>query len=54
MQPYDLDTRRLLAAERVAQLKRDARQEPARRRRVRPHVPQVPWAERRAATGEAA
>ena len=48
MQPYDLDTRRLLAVERVAQLKRDARQAPARRRRVRPQVPYAPWTARRA------
>ena len=35
MSVYDLDTRRLLARERVEQLERDAQERPARRRRAR-------------------
>ena len=56
MSVYDLDTRRLLARERVEQLERDAQERPARRRRTRvrrllqSEMPLLSAARRRAAS----
>ena len=56
MSVYGLDTRRLLARERVEQLERDAQERPARRRRTRvrrllqSEMPLLSAARRRAAS----